>query len=357
MKKFLLILIIAGSALALSLSVAGLYFYNSYKNTPMSDVPNEVIYEISTGKSFNAVASDLAAAGIIKNPQIFSLYARTTQQRDKLKRGEYLLRTNMTPQEVLDVITSGKSIEKSLTVSEGLNIFEIATIFAKHGLVKKPEEFMQLVRDKQFIKELLGEEQVSLEGYLFPETYKYNKFSTARSVVASMVRRFLAVYNEFEKLPRPHNWTRHQVVTFASIVEKETGAAFERPLISSVFHNRINKGMRLQTDPTIIYGKADITGKFEIRIDRSDILAPTRYNTYVIAGLPPGPIANPGKEAIAAALKPATSNYYFFVSQNDGTHIFSETYEQHNKAVQKFQKDPKAREGKSWRDLNKKSGS
>jgi UPF0755 protein len=166
-----------------------------------------------------------------------------------------------------------------------------------------------------------------------------------------MVKRFLFVFGEV--LPQSHvqGWTRHQIVTLASIIEKETGAPEERPLISSVFHNRLLKKMRLQTDPTVIYGKAEKSGKIEINITRADLLTPSRYNTYVIPALPPGPIANPGKEALLAAVNPAASGYLFFVSQNDGTHVFSEDYSAHNRAVQKFQLDRKAREGKSWRDL------
>ncbi|HWU42748.1 MAG TPA: endolytic transglycosylase MltG, partial [Bdellovibrio sp.] len=137
----------------------------------------------------------------------------------------------------------------------------------------------------------------------------------------------------------------------ASIIEKETGAPEERPLISSIFHNRLDKKMKLQTDPTIIYGKAEKTGKIVINITRADLTTPTRYNTYVIDGLPPTPIANPGREALLAAVKPAHSNYLFFVSKNDGTHIFSEDYKAHEKAVRSFQINAKAREGHSWREL------
>jgi len=169
------------------------------------------------------------------------------------------------------------------------------------------------------------------------------------------------VYNEvmassqIQDFPWAKNWGKRQIVTLASIIEKETGAPEERPLISSVFHNRLKRGMLLQTDPTIIYGKAMLTGKIEINITRADLSKATDYNTYVISGLPPGPIANPGKESLLAAVRPASSKYLYFVSHNDGTHQFSEDYQSHVKAVQKFQLDPKARQGKSWRDLNKRA--
>ncbi|HEY1078907.1 MAG TPA: endolytic transglycosylase MltG, partial [Bdellovibrio sp.] len=188
----------------------------------------------------------------------------------------------------------------------------------------------------------------------FPETYMLTKFTDTKTLISNMVKRFLYVYNEVAPEAQVLGWPRHKVVTLASIIEKETGAPEERPLISSVFHNRMQKNMRLQTDPTVIYGKAEQTGKIEINITRADLTTPTRYNTYTITGLPPGPIANPGKEALLAAVKPAASEFLFFVSQNDGTHVFSVDYKGHESAVKRFQLDRKAREGKSWRDLNKR---
>ena len=171
-----------------------------------------------------------------------------------------------------------------------------------------------------------------------------------------MVNKFKEVYEQVGVKSSLQGWSRHQIVTLASIVEKETGAPQERPLIAAVFHNRLRIGMMLQTDPTIIYGKAMETGSIEINITRADLTRQTEYNTYTFKGLPPGPIANPGREALLAAVRPATTKYLFFVSHNDGTHEFSEDYKAHQKAVQKYQLDPKAREGKSWRDLNKKAG-
>src|SRR5262249_27482550 len=143
---------------------------------------------------------------------------------------------------------------------------------------------------------------------------------------------------------------RHEMVTLASVVEKETGAPEERPMIASVFFNRLNKGMKLQSDPTIIYGIWVDTGVYKQNITKDDIERPTRYNTYTVAKLPFGPISNPGREALAAVMKPAKSEYFFFVSRNDGTHIFTRTYEDHSKAVKEFQLDPTARANKSWRD-------
>ncbi|AHI04620.1 hypothetical protein BDW_00550 [Bdellovibrio bacteriovorus W] len=316
--------------------------------------PQEIVYEVSLGKGFNSIASDLEDKGIIRSSQLFSLYARIIGERSKIKVGEYLFRSDMKPRDVLDVLTSGKSIARSFTVSEGLSIYEISDLYERQGF-GRASEFMRLVKDKEFIQSLLKESHDSLEGYLFPETYMLTKYTDTKALITNMVKRFLHVYESNIPSNALPGWTRHQIVTLASIIEKETGAPEERPIISSVFHNRLQKKMRLQTDPTVIYGKADLTGKIVISISRKDLTTPTRYNTYTNFGLPPGPIANPGKEALLAVIKPDTTPYLFFVSQNDGTHIFSETYKAHHEAVKKFQLDAKAREGKSWRDLQKRN--
>lgn len=339
--------------LVIGLAALAAYLVRDFTTRPASAQNEEVIYEVTLGKGFNGIAKDLQNLGVVTNAEFFTLYARFTGQRSQLKVGEYLLNKQMNPQEVLGVITSGRSIAKPFTVSEGLNIFEIADLYESSGF-GTAEEFLKLARDPVFVKSMLGVEADSLEGYLFPETYQMTKFSTTRELLTSMVRRFFVVYKELEPLTKDSKMTRHQIVTLASIVEKETGANSERGLVASIFHNRILKGMRLQTDPTILYGMAFETGKMPTKIGRADILRPTRYNTYVIQSLPPGPISNPGKEALLATLKPSISEYLYFVSRNDGTHVFSKSYEEHNKAVRQFQLDPKAREGKSWRDLSKK---
>ncbi|WP_413943764.1 endolytic transglycosylase MltG [Bdellovibrio sp. HCB-162] len=353
MKKTFLVLILAVVALLISIGGGVAYLGYSFMNTRPSDIAQDVVYEVTPGKGFNSIATELEQRALIKNAFFFSMYARIKGDRSKLKVGEYLLRTNMTPKEVLETITSGKSIARSFTVSEGLSVYEIADLYQKQGFGTS-QEFLSLVHDPQLVKSLLGETQESLEGYLFPETYMLTKYTDTRTLISNMVKRFLYVYNEVLPQASIQGWQRHQVVTLASIIEKETGAPEERPKISSVFHNRLIKKMRLQTDPTVIYGKAEKTGHIEINITRADLTTPTRYNTYVIFGLPPGPIANPGREALLAALKPEHTDYLFFVSQNDGTHVFSEDYQGHERAVKKFQLDRKAREGKSWRDLKKR---
>lgn len=352
MKKTLVVFSLAVLAFVVALGGGVAFLGYQFLTSKPSSEAQDVVYEVALGTSFATIAQELQFKGLLKNADFFNIYARLTGERSKIKVGEYLLRTNMTPPEILRVITSGKSIARSFTVSEGLSIYEIADLYQRQGF-GTAAEFMKAVRDPDLVRSLLGESHSSLEGYLFPETYMLTKFTNTRALIANMVQRFMNVYNESIPANETQGMTRHQIVTLASIIEKETGAPHERPLISSVFHNRLKKRIRLQTDPTVIYGKAESLGKIVINITRMDLRAPTKYNTYVIYGLPPGPIANPGKEALQAAIRPESSDYLFFVSQNDGTHIFSEDYAKHNRAVQKFQVDRKAREGKSWRDLNK----
>ncbi|MBX3017009.1 MAG: endolytic transglycosylase MltG [Bdellovibrionaceae bacterium] len=337
-----------------ALGGGGWYVWNGFVNSPATSLSTEVVYEVRPGLTLTRVAHDLEDKRIVRNADWFLLLARFRGQQNAMKVGEYLLTLNMKPTEVLEVITSGRSLGRNFTVSEGLNIFEIADIYGKAGFGSKAE-FWKWVTDADFASSLVGERVTSLEGYLFPETYQITKYTDTKSVIRAMVARFLDTYmRDVQPIALDSGMTRHQIVTLASIIEKETGAPEERPRISSVFHNRLRKGMMLQTDPTVLYGKARAAGVFELSITRKDLTTPTEYNTYVIKGLPPGPIANPGRAALLAALRPESTDYLFFVSQNDGTHIFTKTYQEHFRAVQDFQVNRKAREGRSWRELGQK---
>ena len=223
-------------------------------------------------------------------------------------------------------------------------MYEVSKIVASIGVTSE-ENFLKAATDPALLAEL-GIPGDSVEGYLFPETYNFAANSPASTVVKTMVNQF---NKKIESLNFDHPFlNKHQVVTLASMVEKETGAKFERNTIAGVFTNRLKKKMRLQSDPTTIYG---IWHRYQGNIRKSDLLEATPYNTYKIPALPKGPIANPSLEAIKAVLDPEDHKYLFFVSKNDGTHVFTETYKEHSKAVNDFQKNTKAREGKSWRDL------
>ena len=354
---------------------------------------SSVVFEIEKGTGIKKTALDLAERKIIQYPRLFSRLFQVLSRGSKLKYGEYELRPGDSYRELIEKLTSGQNYQYQITFFEGDHQYKYASQLERRGLVSS-REFLKLSEDQKFIKKLFlefspafwkttgllnapgeafksgksdrqgqarakgllaqnsgsGWKQISqlpfgLEGYLFPDTYLFSKNDGAEKIIKTMVQRF------FEKIKNidfsQSELSPHQVVILASIVEKETGADFERPLISSVFHNRLKKKMKLQTDPTILYGILKKTGKETNNIRKKDILTPTGYNTYVIKGLPPGPISNPGIEAIKAVLKPRKSDKLYFVSKNDGTHVFSKNYRDHLRAVGKYQKKFKKRNGKS----------
>ncbi|MCK5392621.1 MAG: endolytic transglycosylase MltG, partial [Deltaproteobacteria bacterium] len=221
-----------------------------------------------------------------------------------------------------------------VTIPEGLTVKEIAELLGKNGVVDE-QEFILEIQNKELLRELLGKDAISFEGYLFPETYSYSRVPSSQELIRLMVNRFKTVYEPLKDLRDKVNLTDKEVLTLASIIEKETGAAFERPMISAVFHNRLRIGMKLDSDPTVIYGMGE---RYAGNLRRRDLREVTEYNTYVIKGLPPGPIANPGKASILASLNPADVNYLYFVSKGDGTHHFSPNYREHQRAVFKYQR-------------------
>lgn len=313
------------------------------------------VIEISKGQGPKELTRMLVAQGIVRpgSEGNFILFGRITRLWKRVKAGEYKFSPEMTPIEAFRVLTSGISILHPLTIREGENIYEIANALQQMGLVSK-EQFLKTVSDPKFIASLgfKDSKPKTLEGYLFPDTYFLNKTMTSEDIVRGMYRKFSSVWTNAQEI-RAHElgMNRHQIVTLASIVEKETGASDERPMISSVFHNRLKKKMRLQSDPTTIYG---IWERYHGNISKADLSSQTPYNTYYVPALPAGPIANPGREALHAALYPSQSDFLYFVSHNDGTHEFTKTYNAHLGAVRKFQLDHKARDGKSWRDLRNK---
>lgn len=302
-------------------------------------------FEVKSGEGFASVNRRLKDQGLIRSPRILYYYARHFKLMEKLRVGLYEINPGMKMKDIIGLLISGKGIMRALTVPEGKNIYEVATIIESSGF-GQAKEFLSLINDRTFV-ETLGIEAKNLEGYLYPETYHFNPGISLRQITQSMIDQFQIKTRGLDISKSQLSW--HQILTLSSIVEKETGAGFERPKIAGVFINRLKKGMRLQSDPTIIYG---IWERYDGNIRKSDLLEKTAYNTYQIDGLPPGPICNPGIESIEAVLNPEQHDFLFFVSFNDGTHKFSKTYSEHLKAVQDYQINRKAREGKSWRDLD-----
>jgi UPF0755 protein len=234
--------------------------------------------------------------------------------------------------EVLDALRNGKIIEYQVVVPEGYNLYQIGWTLAKTPLVSDPNLFISLVKKKEYVRSF-GIEADTLEGYLFPDTYYLPKGIRVEDIPKRMVARYKAVFvDSYRSRAKELGFSEHQIVTLASIVEKEARITSERKLISAVYLNRLKKGMRLQADPTAVYGtKAWIT-----KVTKQDLKRQSPYNTYLHKGLPPGPIANPGQGAILAALYPENVDYLFFVAQGDGSHFFSKDFEDHEKAIGRY---------------------
>lgn len=324
--------------------------YEYYSRPLPPETPRVVT--VRSGDSLRMTATELYDKEVIGSVDLFIIWARIMGHDTKIKTGEYEIPARLTMSQLFEILRSGKSIGYRVTIPEGTNIFEVAKFLEEQNLCPA-KEFLKIVTNKKFIVSMIGVEANSLEGYLFPDTYFFTRTDGPKLMVQQMIQRFNDKFKNL-KLPLPSGWTKHKVVILASIIEKETGAEFERKIISSVFHNRLNKKMRLQTDPTVMYGVQMSTGAPTTNITKKDLVTDTEYNTYTRSGLPPGPITNPGIEAIAAAIEPEQTPYLFFVSKNDGTHTFTETYKDHTKAVMAYQLDAKARAGKSWRDLKAK---
>ena len=289
-------------------------------------------FEVESGQGLHQISRRLADAGLIRDAKKFTLLARIQGQETAIQAGEYELSAAMPPAAILRDMINGRVRLHRLTVPEGFSVRQIADLVAKAGYATS-EDFLTECREPRFLS-TLNIPGKSCEGYLFPDTYYFPASATPIQIVTAMVNRFWERFPDTWKTRASEiGLSVHEAVTLAAIIEKETGAPFERPVISSVFHNRLKRRMRLQTDPTVIYGISDFDGN----LTRKHLNTPTPYNTYIIRGLPPGPIANPGSAAIEAALYPADTDYLYFVSKKDATHHFSTTIAEHNRAVRKYQ--------------------
>jgi len=306
-------------------------WFGLYVFTPVPG-KDEVTVVIPKGAGVRRIKEILGEQGVIRDDFRFLVLVRLVKEGKRLRAGEFRVPQGLTPLQVLRFLDSARPIQYRVLVPEGRTMDQIAEIFGRDHWVQ-PDKFLQLCRDKIFLQSL-GITAETLEGYLFPETYTLVRGEVdEKSLIITMVKRFMTVWNGLDK-PADLQLERDQLVTLASIVEKETGSAGERAVIAGVFYNRLKKGMRLQSDPTTIYGLKHFNGN----LTRADLKKETPYNTYVIAGLPPGPICNPGRAALEAVLYPDEVPYYYFVSKNDGSHFFSTNLKEHNRAVYKYQK-------------------
>ena len=309
-----------------------LFAFGYYLISPAKRGGNDQLFLVRGGATLKEVASELNRKGIITNKSLFLLWSRLMGHSTDIKAGEYLLNSGMPPLKVLNILSKGIILLHPVTIPEGFTRKQIGELLEKKGLINK-QEFLSLTGSPEIARRY-GISGTGLEGYLYPDTYQFGRGLPTMSVIDTMVNRFREVAAPFRKRAEQLGMPMEEVVIIASIVEKETGRAKERPLIASVFLNRLEKNMRLESDPTVIYGLI----KFDGDLTREHLNQNTPYNTYVIRGLPPGPISNPGREAIKAVLYPADTKHLYFVSKNDGSHYFSETLSEHNKAVEIYQK-------------------
>ncbi|MBW2621489.1 MAG: endolytic transglycosylase MltG [Deltaproteobacteria bacterium] len=300
--------------------------------SPLSTESKQQIITIPLGASLMEIGRILEEKKIIRSATVFRYLVKYNGVGKELRAGEHLLSAGMSAKEVVDSLVKGQMKMYRLTVPEGMTMAEMARLIEAKKLAKA-DRMTALFQDEAFIR-ALGITAGTLEGCLFPETYYFVANTRAEDIAKAMVRRFFKVWAPYEKLAGESGMTRHEIVTLASIVEKETGARSERPLIAAVFLNRLKRKMPLQSDPTVIYGLQDFDGN----LTRSHLETYTPYNTYQFTGLPPGPIANPGEASLKAVLEPAEVKYLYFVSKNDGTHHFSRSLTEHNRAVNRYQK-------------------
>ncbi len=347
MKKILFFIV-----LIFSLLLA--YFAYNFSLSPNSSIKKEIIIDLAPGSSFTKMLKILEANGIEISEIAAKISAKIFHFDRKVKAGEYLLAPNLSSLEILKALTSNKGLQHPLLVKEGHNKWDIADSWSQALNSFDRDQFFNLLQNPDLLKKtkIPNEDEIlrfnnfknlktisnfrSLEGYLFPETYNFQKYDSPKVIVEEMLA-------QFERRARPilnqHPWAQtplgfYRLLTLASVVEKETGKSDEQPFVSSVFWNRLNKKMRLQSDPTTIYG---LMPNFDGNLKKIHLQTFSIYNTYTIPELPVGPICNPGEKALRAILHPAASEYLYFVGRGDGTHEFAKDYPTHTRNVQKFQ--------------------
>lgn len=303
----------------------------NYSLSPIDRNNRTVIVNIPTGSSFLESVEILNRAGLIKNRFFFLSLATLKRARRQIRAGEYEINTQMMPWTMINKLVRGEIKQYRVSIPEDLSLRDIAELLDKDRLINK-EIFFELAQDREFLQSM-NIQADSIEGYLFPETYFFNRSMNTKLIMKKMVDTFWQkVTPAMIKKANDIGMNVHQLVTFASMIGKESADNAEKPLIAAVFKNRLKKGMRLQSDPTAVYDMY----KFEGKVLRSHLRRSSPYNTYLINGLPPGPIANPGLDSMKATLNPASVDYLYFVSKQNGTHHFSSSLAEHNLAVQRY---------------------
>ncbi len=334
MRRALRILLLLCVALVLAAAVAGGYLYSRAQAPFKGYAGDEQFVTIASRTPVPQIRRQLIDAGVVRDRVAFDLAMWRGQYARHLQAGEYRFTRPMTAVEVLDKIARGDVYVRPLTFPEGLTIVEMSRIFEAHGF-GRAADFVAAAGDAALIRDL-DPQATDLEGYLFPDTYALPRTVTAAVLAQAMTARFRRVFEALGADGGTRELSVRQLVTLASLVEKETGRPEERPLVAAVYRNRVRLGMGLQCDPTVIYA-LERAGRYDGNLRREDLAFESPYNTYKYAGLPPGPIAAPGRASLDAAARPADVDYLYFVSRNDGSHVFARTLAEHNQNVRKFQ--------------------
>lgn len=331
MRRLLLLTVLAVGAVGVLLGVIGYRVLSPYKGY----AADEQFVDIPAGSSPRAIGDRLVESGVVRDPIAFRIAVRLSARDRALKAGEYRFDRPASALAVVDKLARGDVYLRPLTMPEGLTMGEMAELFEAKGF-GSARDFLRAASDPAPIHDL-DPSAPDLEGYLFPDTYNLPRRVEAQQLVGQMVERFKAVFDERMRARVTGNGqTVRELVTLASLVEKETGQEHERSLVAAVFVNRLEKGIGLYSDPTIIYALTK-SGRYKGNLSRADLRLDSPYNTYKYPGLPPGPIAAPGRASLNAALQPASVDYLYFVSRNDGSHVFAHTLDEHNKNVREYQ--------------------
>ncbi|MBN2809534.1 MAG: endolytic transglycosylase MltG [Deltaproteobacteria bacterium] len=327
-RTLIIVLLITG----LSVILAGLAGFDLYRFARQKNAQPATLILITPGSSLRKIAGELKEHNLINSRRRFIMLNRILHSSARLQAGEYQIAAASTPLEIIAALQEGRVYQRQVTIPEGFTLTQIGARLEALGLCRS-EEFKSLTTSPQALKnwQIAGE---TLEGYLFPSTYNYSRQTSCREILDIMIATSLQQRQSLTAAAPASSLTELQILTMASLIQKEAGNNEEMPLISSVFHNRLRKHMRLASDPTTIYALGE---NFDGNLRRRDLNHPSPYNTYRHYGLPPGPICSPGTAAFEAALKPVPTDYLYFVSRNDGRHQFSRTLKEHNQAVRKYQ--------------------
>lgn len=328
-RNLILILLLIGVMAAL---VAG-WYAQRWLHAPLVGLQNPIAFELVKGKSMRTLSQELAAMGIVEHPRLWALWARYTGEANRLRAGEYALTPGLTPVQLLDLFTSGEVILHSITIVEGTHIRDVRAALARNASLRSETAGMS---DEELMA-AIGQANVHPEGQFFPDTYRFPRGTSDLDILRIAQRRMQSELNarwaqRASDLPLA---SAYEALILASIVEKETALDRERPLVAGVLIQRLRRGMKLQTDPTVIYGMLET---YAGNIRKADLTRDTPYNTYTRTGLPPTPISMPGGASLDAAMRPAATDALFFVAtgEPDGSHYFSRTHQEHQAAVRRY---------------------